>query len=237
MNEPLDLPALKKLVQSVDTGDILNLCEFAKSARTALSKLIEEVEIQRGLILDMHTVEKENTTLKADLAVMKEVTCYCENVEKENALLKKEMERLKLEEYGYKGLLKVNFVLRNELEIVRKHNQRMIEGLKETEKLHPDYGPCDGFRNGACSECFRIVDALKAEVSSLRSETVKLKNVNTALESHVAGHTISQRLSALETENQALRLLLKDAAVVGNSCESDSCDNMAIRIDTVLREK
>ena len=38
------------------------------------------------------------------------------------------------------------------------HYKRLIDSLGKWGKLmHPEYGPCDGFADGMCSECWKIV--------------------------------------------------------------------------------
>ena len=43
------------------------------------------------------------------------------------------------------------------------------------EDPHPHYGPCDGFDDGQCSECARIIAALRAALAAERERAEKYR--------------------------------------------------------------
>jgi len=45
---------------------------------------------------------------------------------------------------------------------LEEHRQRLIQSIdKQAELMHPEYGGCDGFRDGGCSQCANVVEELK----------------------------------------------------------------------------
>lgn len=54
---------------------------------------------------------------------------------------------------------------REEIRQLRQHNERMGAGYDEyARRLHPTYGPCDGFgERGTCAACRDALDKLKGE--------------------------------------------------------------------------
>jgi hypothetical protein len=54
--------------------------------------------------------------------------------------------------------------------VERQHYERMREHLRVmAERIHPDYGPCDGFDGGACHECLATFERLRQRVEELEA--------------------------------------------------------------------
>ena len=68
-----------------------------------------------------------------------------------------------------------------------EHRQRLIAGLEVTAaKMHPDYGPCDGFDGGACSVCGSWKSRSETAEREWEKDKQALADLRTAVQTYAA---------------------------------------------------
>jgi serine phosphatase RsbU (regulator of sigma subunit) len=86
------------------------------------------------------------------------------------------------------------------------HRKRLILCMEATaQRVHPDYGPCDSIADGCCSECIRVMDALKTESAQWEKYANDMKRLNQLERENTAAekaHADQMRKRAWDAESE-----------------------------------